>query len=413
MEAQNKSDIFDYDYPVAVEDGRNLRIQWNHDDNEQEVSLAFANKYDIPSDELPSIYEFVQRIARTQSARGGTRESTPTPASTEWCIEELPPDQESREPTWLATMTEEEQLACYLREQEEHDTDNAAQSLSLSQQEHSDRMWTEFHVDGEVPTTCCNDAAATRFWAPWWPVPPAGSREREEQDDGYFLQTRMANRSGEALLVDIGAHDDLCSDAWVRGMQESANAAGVTLPTFEPLASTITVGGVGKGADEARTSATVTIGIQGEHETYQAPMLEHSNIPALLGIKSLKQRRSVIDTFTNKMYTVGVGGYRIQLSPGSKTYQLEESTGGHLMLPCTDYHPTTQYAVSTASSAAGSQSYGPASMPTSARSAASSPRIPPPTPLPPWLRKSQPTQQAPVTQPPSPYSSPGGGTSSH
>jgi len=37
------------------------------------------------------------------------------------------------------------------------------------------------------------------------------------------------------------------------------------------------------------------------------------------------------------MFTIGVGGYKIALSPGSRVYELELSTGGHLMLPCTDY----------------------------------------------------------------------------
>eukprot|EP00973_Karenia_brevis_P018152 2492520-Karenia_brevis.AAC.1 len=41
------------------------------------------------------------------------------------------------------------------------------------------------------------------------------------------------------------------------------------------------------------------------------------------------------------MHQVGPGGYKILLSPGTRTYELEESHTGHLMLPCSRFqgHP--------------------------------------------------------------------------
>ena len=51
----------------------------------------------------------------------------------------------------------------------------------------------------------------------------------------------------------------------------------------------------------------------------------------------MKKLRSLIDTFTGKMYLVGPGGYEIHLSPGSEVHDIEESAAGHLMLPCSRF----------------------------------------------------------------------------
>ena len=51
----------------------------------------------------------------------------------------------------------------------------------------------------------------------------------------------------------------------------------------------------------------------------------------------MKKLRTLIDTFTGKMYLVGPGGYEIHLSPGSEVHDLEESAAGHLMLPCSRF----------------------------------------------------------------------------
>ena len=59
--------------------------------------------------------------------------------------------------------------------------------------------------------------------------------------------------------------------------------------------------------------------------------------PALLGQRSMKKLRTLIDTFTGKMFLVGPGGYEIRLSPGSEVHSLEESPAGHLMLPCSRF----------------------------------------------------------------------------
>ena len=84
------------------------------------------------------------------------------------------------------------------------------------------------------------------------------------------------------------------------------------------------------------------IGVGGEAENFQAPVLTESDVPALLGIRTLKTRRAVIDCFTGRMYLIGAGGYKLKLSPGSRELNLEASHSGHWLLPCTDWPKTRQ-----------------------------------------------------------------------
>jgi hypothetical protein len=69
--------------------------------------------------------------------------------------------------------------------------------------------------------------------------------------------------------------------------------------------------------------------------TFQSAVVEGSELPALFGLNSLVQQRAIIDTYHRQLIFVGPGGYKIQLSPGSKTYKLHQAPTGHLLLPCT------------------------------------------------------------------------------
>ena len=72
----------------------------------------------------------------------------------------------------------------------------------------------------------------------------------------------------------------------------------------------------------------------GRVDHFTATELPNSRTPALLGRNSLRHYRSLIDTFTGKVFFVGPGGYELKLSPGSEQYDLHDSEMGHLMLPC-------------------------------------------------------------------------------
>jgi len=69
--------------------------------------------------------------------------------------------------------------------------------------------------------------------------------------------------------------------------------------------------------------------------TFQAPVVGGSALPALLGRRSMKAMRVLLDLIHDRSIVVGPGGFELTLSPGSVSYQLHESRSGHLLLPCT------------------------------------------------------------------------------
>ena len=198
---------------------------------------------------------------------------------------------------------------------------------------------TEDQDPGEAPLTPPVSAApqtspgSSPGWFPWWRVD-----QLEDDGDTYLVRTRMKNRSGEALLVDPGSPGNLTGDEWGKRMAEQQQKAGYPPPTQTPLDKVLEVGGVGSGSQQATHTHRYQLALQGgQLATYDAPVLPNSSVPALLGRKTLRDQRILLDCFNNRMYRIGPGGYSLQLSPGSAQYVLEESHAGHLMLPCDLY----------------------------------------------------------------------------
>ena len=198
--------------------------------------------------------------------------------------------------------------------------------------------WRHAYTGDDSPAAASRTARAD-MWMAWWPTPPPEGRVDEAVSEAFLVQTRMRDRNGEGLLVDPGAHDDLTGDEWVKRFTAACSAAGEPAPIMIPLDKPISVGGVGAGRVEAKVAVRCLTGVQGVMQTYQAPVVPNSSIPALLGIKPLKNQRAVMDCFTGRLYTVGQGGYRMNLSPGSRMYDLVPSHSGHWILPCTDWRP--------------------------------------------------------------------------
>ncbi len=73
------------------------------------------------------------------------------------------------------------------------------------------------------------------------------------------------------------------------------------------------------------------------------PDVPDSDTPARVGGISLEKMRCLIDC-GNAIYFIGEGGYKLDLSPGSFTLDLERSSGGYWM-PCSQFetagNPTT------------------------------------------------------------------------
>ena len=195
-----------------------------------------------------------------------------------------------------------------------------------------------FALTDEVPriqTTSKGIRNSTLFF-PSWKI-----EDMRDNKDGeaFLVRTRMATAPGIALLVDPGSPENLCGDQWSNEMQEAALAANRSQIKYSDLARPLEVGGIGSGTQSAYQSGLHPIGLpDGTDAIYESPILPNSGTPALLGQKSLKKMRCLLDCFNNKLYRVGPGGYKLNLSPGSVTYPLEESHAGHLMLPCSRFN---------------------------------------------------------------------------
>jgi hypothetical protein len=156
-----------------------------------------------------------------------------------------------------------------------------------------------------------------------WFMPPA-----------FHTQVRLKD-GRESLLVDIGAVENLTGSLWVGRTSELAKQAGQGC-SWQKLKKTLSVEGVGQQANHATEAVTMPICLEdGMLGTFQSAVVEGSELPALFGLNSLAQQRAIIDTYHRQLIFVGPGGYKIQLSPGSKTYKLHQAPTGHLLLPCT------------------------------------------------------------------------------
>ena len=92
--------------------------------------------------------------------------------------------------------------------------------------------------------------------------------------------------------------------------------AGISA-TMRPLATPMSVIGVGKSTQTAQQAGQVAVGVDGQVGTYTAPMIPASDLPPLLGLRTLESRQAVLDTGNKRLVFPGPGGVHLQLSPGS------------------------------------------------------------------------------------------------
>ena len=97
---------------------------------------------------------------------------------------------------------------------------------------------------------------------PWWE-----STQKTVQSVAYHLRTRLGNVVG--LLVDPGAHDNLVGERTLASMSKQAGKDAV----LRPLASPMSVEGVGKSAQTAKQAGQVAVGVEGQVGTYTAPVI--------------------------------------------------------------------------------------------------------------------------------------------
>ena len=149
----------------------------------------------------------------------------------------------------------------------------------------------------------------------------------------YHLRTRLSGgRVG--LLVDPGAHDNLV------GSRSSECIAAQVGGTAQPLKMDrhLSVEGVGKQSQTASQAQRVPLhlkDVDGKfvQGSFTAPVIEDSDLPPLLGLRSLQRMSSILDIGARKLYLPGPGGCQVKCSPGTRVFDLEMSPSGHLILP--------------------------------------------------------------------------------
>eukprot|EP00959_Pyramimonas_sp_CCMP1952_P384806 8064776-Pyramimonas_sp.AAC.1 len=84
----------------------------------------------------------------------------------------------------------------------------------------------------------------------------------------------------------------------------------------------LNVEGVGNGRQQCTEFGRFSIALPAqEHEAegtpavYTAPAVPNSNIPALLGLRSLRQLRTILDIVNNEIHFLGPGDATLQLPP--------------------------------------------------------------------------------------------------
>jgi len=195
----------------------------------------------------------------------------------------------------------------------------------------------------------------------------------------FHSETRFS--SGEpGILLDIGSVGNLGGDAWARDVSKSAIAHG-RVPTQTVRDRVMKVSGVGEGSQECTHNVVLPVAFQkidNRHSKGQftIPVVPNSQLPGLLGLQSMRDRRTVLDLSTLQCHFLGPGDCNLLplLPPGTESYQCELSPSGHMLLPCGKYAGVDR-------EEAGSLDTGPA---------LALPILPAPMPVPLWMDDSIP-----------------------
>ncbi|CAE7415795.1 unnamed protein product [Symbiodinium sp. CCMP2592] len=168
---------------------------------------------------------------------------------------------------------------------------------------------------------------------PWWEMESFESMAQTACAGMYHLRTRIAGKVG--LLVDPGAHDNLIGGNTSQLLAEQC----ATTASQGTLSKTLSVAGVGSGGQSTDVTHRVDLSVHDEITgdsvkcAFTAPVIEGSDLPPLLGLKSLRRMNAVVDCGQQLLVLPGPGGLKHEYPPGTVALKLELSPSGHLILP--------------------------------------------------------------------------------
>lgn len=170
-----------------------------------------------------------------------------------------------------------------------------------------------------------------------------------------YHSARTVTRDGRiGLLIDPGAHDNLVGERTMQALEHQLGGRARLKQLSDPLV----VSGVGKQSQQADFARAIPCGVCPSESDrvhpcqYTAPTIKDSNLPPLLGMRSLREKRAIVDTFGKLLVLPGQGGVEFRCSPGTLVLPLDESESGHLILPLFP-DPGTEVGSSAAAAAGG------------------------------------------------------------
>ena len=172
----------------------------------------------------------------------------------------------------------------------------------------------------------------------WWEVDSPESVSGDglsemSAREAYHLRTRLGgDRVG--LLVDPRPLNNLVGSRTADRMVQMLGVPSRTLRMDKALQ----VEGVGKSAQSASTARKMALRLCTDEGTavngsYTAPVIADSDLPPLLGLKSLRNFGAILDMSKNQLILPGPASCTITRSPGTQVFDLKLSSSGHLILP--------------------------------------------------------------------------------
>ena len=158
----------------------------------------------------------------------------------------------------------------------------------------------------------------------------------------FHSMTRLSD-GRLSMLLDIGSVGNLTGELTARDMAKAALKAGRT-PSQYQRDKLLNVSGVGKGSEQCHHNCKLPVSLNRTgggsiKANFDTPVIPGSELPALLGLDTVRGCRGIIDTNTLRLYLLGPGDYDLAkaLPPGTECIQGELSPSGHFVIPCDSY----------------------------------------------------------------------------
>ena len=172
---------------------------------------------------------------------------------------------------------------------------------------------------------------------PWWPC---------VADTSTVLHSTSLN-DFQSLLIDPGAYTNLAGLNWVRRLATRCQQEGLDV-SQQRLQRPMVIQGVGNGTQQCTWSTRLPIQVpsivDGKETSsrchFEAPVVggSGSELPALLGLKSLREKNAILilsaDDEGLRLVLPGPGGTTFEHSPGTVEHPLCVAPSGHLLLRC-------------------------------------------------------------------------------